>query len=132
MNKLTKEYKAKWNKEWISKNRERYNASKYHYRERTKIQVLSHYSNGELKFKHCGYTDIRALCLDHIKHNGSKDRKQNKIASRGSKGMNSYESYKKLGYPDGLQVLCFNCNTIKEWERKKDHRLKNKFYKPLI
>ena len=35
------EKRKQWNREWIKNNRERYNASKYIYREKLKIKVLA-------------------------------------------------------------------------------------------
>lgn len=125
--------RRKWNREWILNNRERYNASKYFYRERTKIDVLKHYSiNGKIECIKCGFNNIDALCLDHINNDGAKQRKMLNIAGRGSSGTNSYEVFKKYGYPVGLQILCANCNMIKESVRKRDKRLTNLFYKNRI
>lgn len=65
--------------------------------------------------KHCGCTDKRCLQIDHIYNDGKKERNNlrdrltyykfilNKIKS----GSNDY------------QLLCANCNTIKEYERRK-------------
>ena len=127
-----REKRRKWNRDWIKKNRDRYNASKYLYRERTKINVLKHYSNGEIKCAICGFDNIDALCLDHVNNDGAKHRRKNKMAGRGITGQNSYEAIKKLGYPDGIQVLCANCNLIKEIKRKRKKRLLNNFYKKRV
>jgi AraC-like DNA-binding protein len=54
----------------------------------------------------CGFSDIRALQIDHIHGNG--------CAERDTSGGN-YSIYKKIvgGDTDGYQVLCANCNWIK-------------------
>lgn len=118
-----------WNREWIQRNRERYNAMKYEYRDRVKHEVIAHYSNGTSKCGTCGFADIRALCIDHINDDGAAHRKQLGISGRSSSGGNSYEVLKREGYPSGLQVLCANCNLIKEIDRKNKNRRKNPHYR---
>lgn len=120
-----------WNREWIANNRERYNAAKYHYREKCKMEALIFYSNGAVCCKYCGFDQIDALVLDHINDDGAAHRKAIGIAGRGSAGMNTYEALKREGYPDGLQVLCANCNLTKEMKRKQAKRLENPHYTPM-
>ena len=116
--------KAKWNKDWIKNNRERYNALKYKYRDKLKQEIIEYYSKGT----NC-CNDLRALCLDHVNDDGAEWRKKYKVSGRSSSGSNTYQAIKKLGNPEGLQVLCANCNLIKEIERKELNRIKNKWYK---
>jgi len=61
----------------------------------------------------CGFSDFRALVIDHISGNGTKERKLYgwqylKMLHRSSIG-----DLKK-----NYQCLCANCNTIKEFERR--------------
>ena len=77
-----------------------------------KAAAIAFYSNGTMKCRQCGFSDMRALQLDHVADDGAKDRK------RVSAGFNFYCDVKKRGYPPGLQVLCANCNWIKEVERR--------------
>jgi hypothetical protein len=121
--------KAKWNKAWIQNNRERFNAAKYRFRDRVKEEVLLHYGNGKIECNYCGYDNIDALCLDHINNDGAEQRKKMKISGRGTQGSNTYEVLRRLNYPDGIQILCANCNLIKEIQRKREKRLLNKWYK---
>lgn len=125
-----RENRRKWNRDWIRNNRERYNASKYAYRDRIKVQALLRYSNGTMRCARCGFGNQDALCLDHIDDNGAEHRKELKISCRGSEGAgtNTYEALKREGWPDGLQVLCANCNLIKEMERRRGVRMTNKYY----
>lgn len=86
------------------------------YLQRTKdlrLKVLTYYSNGTLSCVRCGYNDIRALHLDHINDNGVEDRKAH------GKSQQFLVYLIKSNYPSGYQVLCANCNTIKEIERRK-------------
>lgn len=61
----------------------------------------------------CGYANLDALALDHIDGNGAAHRK----ATGG--GYNMYYDLKMRDYPLGLQVLCMNCNWIKEVLRRR-------------
>lgn len=115
-----------YNSKWIKDNQERYNESKYKYRASLKAEVINHYSNGSMSCLKCGASDLDVLCLDHINNDGAIRRKEMKISSRGcSSGYNTYERVKSLGFPEGLQVLCANCNLKKEIERKRENRGKD-------
>lgn len=123
-----REKRRKWNRDWIRNNRDQYNASKYIYRQKMKIKVLAYYSNEDIRCAKCGEDDIDVLNLDHINNDGAEHRRKAGIAGRNSTGMNSYEAIARDGFPDGLQVLCANCNLKKEIERKRKKRLSNPFY----
>lgn len=73
--------------------------------------VLSHYSDGQPKCNQCGFEDIRALSVDHINGGGNKQRRDD-----GLLGANFYKWIKHQNYPEGLQVLCMNCQFIKRME----------------
>ena len=82
----------------------------YHQRERQqliKTAVLMHYSNpiGSTVCNNCGEQDIEVLCLDHVKGGGNKHRR--------IIGSAYYDWIIKTGYPEGYQVLCYNCNIRK-------------------
>jgi hypothetical protein len=78
-----------------------------------RYQVLSHYSGSVQPFcKHCGFSNIKALQLDHINNNGADDKR---------KFGNNIRLARYLidaNFPEGYQVLCANCNTIKEMDRR--------------
>ena len=65
----------------------------------------------------CGFDDIRALQLDHVKNNGSQERKS--LGGQKVSGANFYLYLIKQGLPDGYQTLCANCNNIKQWDLTK-------------
>ena len=71
-----------------------------------KDRVIAHYSSGSMACACCGVSIRQFLTLDHIAGNGNKHRKQ--LATSG--GDPVYRWIEKHGYPDGFQVLCFNCN----------------------
>ena len=68
-----------------------------------KLAVISHYSNLTNKCLCCGEPDIRFLTIDHINGNGNKHRRQNKIVDLARWLIRN-------NYPEGYQILCFNCN----------------------
>lgn len=116
--------RAEWNRKWIAANRERYNRAKSEYRFKLKLAALNHYSSGSLKCAICGYAkDIDALCLDHINDDGAHHRRWLGVGGMTSVGNRAgttlYERLKALGWLPGLQVLCFNCNAVKEIRRKR-------------
>lgn len=56
----------------------------------------------------CGFTDIRALQVDHIKGGGTQESKRGPVTM-----------YRRiLTDPSGYQLLCANCNWIKRAENK--------------
>lgn len=73
------------------------------YRSKIKEEVLNYYGNGNIECKLCHIKDIDCLTLDHINGSGKEDREE-KV------GPHFYETLKKLGYPEGLRVLCIGCN----------------------
>ena len=120
----TKERKAELNRNWIAKHRVRYNEAKSEYRFKLKIAALTHYSKGTLCCALCGFDeDVDGLCLDHIADDGAEHRRGLGVGSMTSVGNRAgttlYERLKALGWMAGLQVLCFNCNAIKEVRRKR-------------
>lgn len=53
--------------------------------------------------------------MDHINDDGKKHRLEMGISHRGaSSGTRIYEVIQRLGKIEGLQVLCANCNTMKQ------------------
>ena len=54
----------------------------------------------------CGESDIRFLTIDHINNDGADHRKAISVSG----GDNFYRWLRKNGFPDGFQVLCYNCN----------------------
>jgi hypothetical protein len=92
------------------KNKGRYRVSVKKTRRNQRLKVLSHYTNGTLTCN-CGFSDERALCIDHVNNNGAHERKM-------IKGSGIYAHIIRQGYPPDYQVLCANCNQIKEMVRR--------------
>ena len=78
------------------------------YTARLKIEVFKHYSP-TLTCQHCGFSDVRALSLDHINGGGLKHKIEVNVAG----GHSLYSWAKTHGYPPIFQVLCMNCQFIK-------------------
>ena len=80
--------------------------------ERDKEAVINVLTNGEGTCRWCGQGDLDVLCLDHINDDGAAHR-------RTIRTTNSYQWIIKHGYPEGFQVLCFNCNMKKDMQRRR-------------
>lgn len=74
------------------------------WRDKLRIDVLKHYSNGSLKCSCCSESNVEFLALDHANGDGAEHRK-----CVGS-GAAMYSWIRKHDYPEGFQVLCHNCN----------------------
>ena len=70
-----------------------------------KTWVLDHYSDGTHACMCCGERELVFLCLDHVRNDGSKMRRQYK--------RNGIWEATARGLPEDFQVLCFNCNRAK-------------------
>jgi len=81
---------------------------------KAKKEVLSHYSNNELKCVTCGHEDYRVLTIDHINGGGHKQIKE--LGYRGGKDFYAY--LRREGFPPGYRVLCFNCNSSRIYTPK--------------
>lgn len=79
-----------------------------------KLACLAAYSDGTMACSQCGYANLDALSLDHVNNDGTPHRK----AIGG--GYNIYWDLKRRDYPPGFQVLCMNCNWLKEVKRRHD------------
>lgn len=65
---------------------------------------LEHYSGGKMVCDCCGENHYEFLTLDHINGNGRKHRKE---VGKGYRFLRWLVSNK---FPDGIRVLCYNCN----------------------
>lgn len=70
--------------------------------------VINHYSNGKNICKCCGEDEHYFLTIDHINGGGRKERNENKVY-----GAEFHRWLIKNNFPEGYQVLCFNCNCSK-------------------
>ena len=68
--------------------------------------VFAHYGG---KCACCGEQTPQFLTIDHIENNGAEHRKKIGVKC----GWVFYKWLLKNNYPEGHQLLCFNCNTAK-------------------
>jgi hypothetical protein len=61
----------------------------------------------------CGFSDIRALQIDHVNGDGYKDRRRYNCDVKYRKTLKEIKDGSKR-----YQLLCANCNWIKRWENK--------------
>jgi len=90
-------------KKWQQNNRDIVNQSQREGRQRLRDEVFDAYGG---KCACCGETRKEYLSIDHIDGNGSEQRKE--TGARTSQEF--YNWLKQNNYPEGFQVLCFNCN----------------------
>jgi hypothetical protein len=55
----------------------------------------------------CGEVESVFLTIDHVQNNGAEQRR------RGIYGSGLYKWLKRMKYPKGYQILCWNCNEAK-------------------
>ena len=104
-------------KAYAKENREKLRESEYKYRQSLRAEMILAYGRD---CKHCGESNPLVLVLDHIFDNAQDDRKKN--GHNG--GYHMYRQLKAKGWPQGeLQLLCHNCNFIKEYKRRNAQRI---------
>ena len=91
------------NKIWQQNNRDRQNQLQRESRQRLRNEIIDKYGG---KCACCDETRKEFLSVDHINGNGCKHRRE--IGVRTSQEF--YCWLKQNNYPEGFQVLCFNCN----------------------
>lgn len=72
--------------------------------QRLRMKIMTHYGGDPPKCACCGESNFGFLTLDHINNDGNKDRKLHGYGPV----LNMWII--KNNYPEGYQVLCFNCN----------------------
>jgi len=85
----------------------------YHknYSEQNKLVVLTHYGkDGKCVCVKCGFSDIRALSIDHVNGGGR--------AHIRSINAHIYAWLIRNKFPEGFQTLCMNCQWIKRHDNK--------------
>lgn len=77
------------------------------------------------KCNHCGETNRKFLCIDHVNGGGNKEKKE-----LGGVGIKLYKHIASLNFPADYQILCYNCNIkksfVKGTSRKSEYRAKIK------
>lgn len=102
-------------KKYMKKYREEHKDRNILEHKRITMDVLSYYSNGNPKCACCGETIIEFLTIDHINGHTENDVRVKFISKsqpyyRFIAGYKLYRWLRQNNYPEGYQVLCFNCN----------------------
>lgn len=99
--------KALESKEYYLKNKTKYNDRRKGYSRNIRLRVLKHYGGDTPSCACCGETTYEFLSLDHIDGGGNDDRKVNGAGTQ-------FQLYLiRNSFPQGIQVLCHNCNLAK-------------------
>ncbi len=78
------------------------------YLKQARIDCIAHYSSTDPPTcACCGVHEPEFLVIDHIHGGGGKERRE--------LGRSLFPNLRKKGYPDGYQVLCWNCNSAKHY-----------------
>ena len=91
------------------RNKERDRKALYRYRRYIKLEVLKHYGS---TCKVCGEANTKILTLDHINNNGAQHRRD--IAKKSKGGIDMWMWVYRNKFPEGFQILCYNCNCGKQ------------------
>jgi len=94
--------KAELMRKYRAENPEKYNQQSRENKKKLRQRLMNIY--GE-RCVLCGFEDIRALTLDHIKGNGAKERK---LLTEWGTYRKALEEYR----PDLYRTLCMNCQFI--------------------
>lgn len=98
---------------WYSKNKTKFLSKiKQRYLERKSL-VVSYYSNGLMKCKICLTNGLPFLTIDHIRPRKEMGHDRSTSSDR------LITEILKNDFPKGYQILCWNCNHIKEIKRPK-------------
>ena len=107
VNKNRRDYQKIYQRAYRKKYRKRLHAQNKKNYEMVRKEVILYYSGGKAACAKCSHSDIRVLTIDHIDDDGSQHRKKLGASS-------IYAWLKKNNFPSGFQVLCHNCNWLKE------------------
>lgn len=80
-------------------------------RRKLKNDVFSHYGMKCV----CGIEDLRKLTVDHVEGDGRKHRQS---IRKGGGSEDFYRWLRNHNYPEGYQVLCWNCNWLKHLDSR--------------
>jgi len=103
---------------WRAKNPRLQSLNRQKYNSRLKLLIVEHYGkNGKAICHHCGYSNVDALCIDHVEDNGAEERRL--MGDKEFGGARFYRWLRDNNFPIGYQTLCANCNLIKEIKRRR-------------
>ena len=86
-------------------------------RNKLRDQVFEAYGS---KCTCCQESHRAFLCIDHIDEDGAEHRRQ---LGKKAKGMGFYEWLRRNDFPEGFQILCWNCNSAKSLRGGCPHKM---------
>lgn len=105
--KETREARLQYKRTHYKANQTHYILKARQYRATRKRLIIEHYTSGLNHCRHCGEDDLDVLSVDHINDDGATHRKHVKAEVL-------YKWLIDNKYPEGFQILCWNCNH-KKW-----------------
>jgi 5-methylcytosine-specific restriction endonuclease McrA len=101
--------------EYFKKNRPKFAHYAAEFRDKLKAEMVQAYGG---KCQHCGVDDPIVLCLDHVNDDAHVEKEEFGVGARG--GHKQYSRLKAEGWPqERFQLLCYNCNAVKEHNRRR-------------
>ena|SRR5208282_747854 len=87
------------------------NGANVRHNTKARLEAYSHYSTTIIpSCVCCGEQTILFLTIDHINNNGAEERKLINHGKNGRAGSAFYSWLKRQNYPEGYQLMCYNCN----------------------
>lgn len=87
-------------------------------RDEHKLQVINHYTDNDPKCANCGLDILSLLSIDHINNDGAEHKRKLFSGKRRGDTRAVYKDIVEKNFPEGYQILCFNCNYHKEFVRR--------------
>jgi hypothetical protein len=110
---------AEYMREWRKNNPEKSRASTKKSYDKARMEMLERYGGSPPKCACCGETIVEFLSIDHIEGNGAEHRREIEKEYGWKLGGNQLPFWlKRNDYPEGFQVLCYNCNLGKRPHEK--------------
>lgn len=101
-----RKYHREYQKARRKKNPEKYRKYQNDYLKRLKLKILKHYGGNPPMCACCNEKEIKFLTIDHML-------KKEKYGKNYCSGTSLTIMLNKENFPEGFQVLCFNCNLSK-------------------
>jgi hypothetical protein len=118
------EYRRQYHLNHLEKDRAYYLDYLPKWRERKRIEAFEIIAGkGNVKCRQCGFSDIRALQINHINYDGAAERRKTGILGGYALSNMIVRGKRKK---DDLEILCANCHSIVTMETKKMLRKGNR------
>ena len=111
------EYRVQYYRKYRQDNLEKRRNDDRERQRKLRLKALIHYGGNPPKCNCCGESEIKFLSFDHINGGGNKERNET------SRWIGQY--LRQMNYPEGFQVLCYNCNLSKGFYKICPHKLKS-------